>query len=277
MLTASIVTYNTADAELASALDSLESPAVCKVYVVDNSCNPSTRRLVEAREKCEYIPSANVGYGRGNNIAILRAMEEYPDATEHLVLNPDITFSPSLLPKMEAFMNSHPECGTLQPRIMGSDGLPQYSSRLLPTPFDLILRRFFPLGWLKGRRARFLLKHLDLSRTRNVPFHQGSFMLLRRSALQKVGLFDERFFMYSEDIDLTRRIHREFLTLYWPGGTVVHAQKAMSYKSFRMCCIHIVSACKYFNKYGWFFDSERRKVNRQVPQGALPYEDDPDA
>ena len=77
-------------------------------------------------------------------------------------------------------------------------------------------------------------------------------------------MFDERFFMYPEDIDITRRMHSKYRTMYWPNVSVVHAHRAASYKSTRMLKIHIVNMVKYFNKWGWFFDSERRKVNREI-------------
>lgn len=67
--------------------------------------------------------------------------------------------------------------------------------------------------------------------------------------------------MYPEDIDLTRRIHAVAKTLYWPGATVVHAHRAASYRSMRMAWIHAVNMARYFNKWGWFRDPERRVVN----------------
>lgn len=89
-------------------------------------------------------------------------------------------------------------------------------------------------------------------------------MFLRVKALERVGLFDERFFMYPEDIDLTRRIHRHFTTLYFPQATVVHAHRAASYKSLKMLWIHMANMVRYFNKWGWIYDAERSKANRQL-------------
>ena len=86
-------------------------------------------------------------------------------------------------------------------------------------------------------------------------------MLLRTQALQKVRLFDERFFMYPEDIDLTRRIHRDFLTVYYPHVTIIHNHEKASYKSLRMLWIHTINMCRYFNKWGWFSDKERDLFN----------------
>ena len=89
---------------------------------------------------------------------------------------------------------------------------------------------------------------------------------MRTEAVLKVGLFDERFFMYPEDIDLTRRIHREYLTLYYPSETIVHAHRQASYHNLHMLWIHATNMCRYFNKWGWLFDRERKAFNRQVLQ-----------
>ena len=91
-------------------------------------------------------------------------------------------------------------------------------------------------------------------------------MLLRTRAAVDAGLFDERYFMYPEDIDLTRTIHRNWLTLYYPQWTVVHRHERASYKSRRMLWIHIRNMCRYFNKWGWVCDAERRQFNRALTQ-----------
>jgi len=89
-------------------------------------------------------------------------------------------------------------------------------------------------------------------------------MFFRIDCFHKVGLFDENIFMYMEDIDITRRIHKYYKTLFWPYVTIVHAHKAESYKNKEMLRIHMKSAVKYFNKWGWLFDKERTRWNAQV-------------
>jgi GT2 family glycosyltransferase len=97
-----------------------------------------------------------------------------------------------------------------------------------------------------------------------VPYLSGCFMFLRVAALKKVGLFDERFFMYPEDIDLTRRMYKEFKTVFYPEVEITHQHARESYKSLKLFYIHIVNMIRYFNKWGWFFDKERRIVNQRV-------------
>ena len=86
-------------------------------------------------------------------------------------------------------------------------------------------------------------------------------MFLRVASLQDVGLFDERFFMYGEDIDLSRRVHARYRTMYYPNVTVIHAHKAESYKSRKMLVVHMLNIIKYFNKWGWIYDAERIRIN----------------
>ena len=142
-------------------------------------------------------------------------------------------------------------------------------NRRLPIPTadcskDLIFRRFLPSKLVEKNDYRYLLKFADHDREMNVPYHQGSFMLFRTVALRQIGLFDERFFMYPEDIDITRRMHRCYRTMYYPRVSIVHDHRAASYKSGRMLRIHIVNMIRYFNKWGWVFDSERRRFNRRL-------------
>lgn len=89
-------------------------------------------------------------------------------------------------------------------------------------------------------------------------------MFFRVSALVKTGLFDERFFMYPEDIDLTRRMHELFPTIYWPDVSVVHAHRASSYHSVKMLRIHAINMIRYFNKWGWFHDPSRKRFNTKI-------------
>ncbi len=89
-------------------------------------------------------------------------------------------------------------------------------------------------------------------------------MFLRSDALKKVGLFDERYFIYMEDIDLSRRIAREYKTIYFPNVHIYHGHARESYGFNKLLLLHIHSAIKYFNKWGWFFDKDRKVTNQRV-------------
>ena len=89
-------------------------------------------------------------------------------------------------------------------------------------------------------------------------------MFLRVSALQSEGLFDERFFMYMEDVDITRRLHVKYKTLFYPAVSIYHRFSRLSYHKWRLSLIHMISVVKYFNKWGWIYDSGRRRYNKRL-------------
>ena len=233
-----------------------------KIYLLDNSEQKAEpQELIANNRKVRYIfNDANLGYGRAHNIAL---RESVLYRTEfHLVMNADIQVRAEDIDAMYAFMVQHPEVGQLMPRVVSPDGTQQYLAKRLPTPLDVFGRRFLP-AWLMARRnRRYELRDLDLSRPQNAPYLSGCFMMLRMEAVLEARLFDERYFMYPEDIDLTRTIHRHRLTLYYPEWTITHAHTRASYKEKHMLWIHIRNICRYFNKWGWLFDRERRAFNK---------------
>ena len=208
-----------------------------------------------------HMPS-NLGYGKAHNVALRESA--YYKTDFHLVLNSDIRVKAEDIDAMHDFMLQNPTVGQLMPKVLNPDGSQQYLAKRLPTPLDVFGRRFLPAAWMTKRNARYELRDLDLTHPVNAPYLSGCFMFLRTKAAVEAGLFDERYFMYPEDIDLTRSIHRNYLTLYYPAWTIVHAHARDSYKNKHMLQIHIQNMCRYFNKYGWFFDRERRLFNRSL-------------
>ncbi len=262
MITASVVTYNTDIEELNNCLTDIEASMIERVYVIDNSSRDYIAQTCKGFDKAEYIPSENRGFGAGHNIAIREAMSI--GSNYHIVMNSDISFDSSAIEVLYNYMNSNPDVAQAQPKIVYPNGEIQYTCRLLPTPANLIFRRFLPKSWGKKMDDRYLLKNRDLSKEMNIPYHQGSFIFFRTECFKKVGLFDERFFMYPEDIDITRRMHKYYRTMYVPYTTIIHNHRAESYKNRKMLKIHITNMIKYFNKWGWVFDKERREWNKKV-------------
>lgn len=263
MITVSIVIYKTKREELTNVINCILNSNVSKVYLVDNSPTDNLRDIGELSDKFEYIfGHGNIGYGAANNIAIRKAMKI--GANYHIVVNPDILYEEGVVEKLTKYMDENPDVGQVMPKIIYPDGQLQYVCKLIPTPYDLIFKRFFPSFLVKESLNRFQLKFTHYDREMNVPYLSGCFMFFRMSALQKCGLFDENFFMYPEDIDITRRIHRSYRTMFYPEVVVIHAHAAESKTNLNMLQIHIVNMIKYFNKWGWFCDKERRAVNRQL-------------
>lgn len=264
-VTASIVLYKTPEFELERLLDCLKQSSVqIKTYLVDNSPEPLGYACLRS-EGVEYIRAeSNRGYGAGHNIALRKILGS---SEFHFVLNPDIYFERVELERMLHFIRQDPAIGQLMPKVLYPDGSLQYLCKLLPTPADLFLRRFSfgAIGKWTARQAElFELRHTGYDKVMDIPYLSGCFMLLRVSALREVGLFDERFFMYAEDIDISRRMHAACRTVFYPSATVFHNHARDSYKSGRALLMHIRSLIKYFNKWGWFRDSQRSKVNREI-------------
>lgn len=261
---ASIVAYKNDASEILQAADCFLAAAgpTSVLHIVDHSPDERLRPIFERKNQVFYhFRPENPGFGAGHNFAILQTIDHYD---LHLVLNPDIIFEPEIWPIIVEHFQENPDTGLLMPRIVDQAGHTQLLAKLLPSPADLFLKRFFPESMIRKRMSKFRLEDSGYDKMMNVPYLSGCFMLLRTSALKKVGLFDERFFMYPEDIDLTRRIHIDFHTLYFPVVSVTHAHEAASYKSLKMFVIHMVNLIKYFNKWGWFFDKERKKINAQT-------------
>ena len=233
-----------------------------KIYLLDNSEDRKIHPKSEIKHtKLRYMHMPeNLGYGKAHNIALRESA--YYKTELHLVMNSDIVVKAEDIDAMHNWMLANPEVGQLMPKVVHPDGKQQFLAKRLPTPLDVFGRRFLPQWMTRKRNQRYELRDKNLERPVNAPYLSGCFMLLRTEAAVNAGLFDERFFMYPEDIDLTRRIHRNFLTLYYPQWTIVHAHRKASYKNRHMLWIHIQNMCRYFNKWGWLFDKERKLFNR---------------
>lgn len=262
MTTASIVTYNTSRADLERVLESALRDDIDRLYIIDHSPCDGIAAMLPADGRIEYEKRENRGYGAGHNAAIKKAMKA--GATYHAVLNPDIYWEGPVVGKLATYMDHNPDVGQMLPKVFYPDGRLQYTCKLIPTPFDLIAHRFLPRRLVEKRMRRFRLEATGYERPMNVPYMHGCFMMLRIDALKDVGLFDERFFMYPEDIDLTRRIHEKWTTLFYPALSICHAHAAESRTSRKMLGIHIANMVKYFNKWGWLFDKKRRYYNRRL-------------
>ena len=275
MVTASIVLYNTPLSQVEKVLDSVsKSNCVQTLYIIDNSPADENKFYFQScslHNIIEYIPHENTGYGSSHNIAIKKSIEA--NADYHVVLNPDISFDPNVLSELVKFMDCNVDAGYILPRVIYPDGELQYLCKLLPTPFDLIFRRFLPkTKWVKKMNDRYELRMSGYDKIMNPPCLSGCFMFMRCSTLKEHNLlFDESFFMYCEDFDLMRRIHRVAKTIFYPNVTIIHDHAKSSYKSKKMLLAHIKSAIHYFNKWGWIFDKERSKRNKKALEYLASY------
>lgn len=259
----SIVLYNNQVEDVRKTIDSLMATRLSFVlYLVINSPENEFEALIRSydddRIKTIHAP-ANPGFGAGHNLAIRQA--------EHvqyfLILNPDLSFSPGVLEVLYQYMEEHPDVGNIMPKVLNPDGSLQRLCKLLPTPLNVWSRRFFAhMRWAKRLNDRYELKDFDYANVLNIPNLSGCFMMIRSSVMRQIGGFDERFFLYLEDIDLNRRMGKISKTVFYPEVSVVHYHTRGSYKNRKLLRHHIISAIKYFNKWGWFFDHQRKTANK---------------
>lgn len=277
MFTVSIVLYKTDRAQLYTVLDCIVmSSCVDRIYLVDNSPTDELKDYANYTTNIDYIFNpTNIGYGSAHNIAIKKAIEDSCNSENdvesyHLVLNPDISFEKDVLKKCLEYMDNNLDVSYLLPKVTYPNGDLQYLCKLLPTPADLIFRRFIPsVGPLKKWKQiindHYTLKPSGYDKIINPPCLSGCFLLLRCKTLAENNIyFDENFFMYCEDFDLIRRIHSVAKTIYFPNCTIIHDHAKESYKNWAMLKQHIKSAVYYFSKYGWFFDKERKTMNKTI-------------
>lgn len=253
-----VVNYNTKDKTLAclASLAKADFSGMSKeIILVDN--NSAETIELEAKGAITGLvfvknPS-NVGMGAGNNVGIRRASGRYV-----LVLNPDTEVEPSAIRAMVAYLQEHADTGLVGPKLIYPDGTPQESCYRYPNLVLPLVRRTFLGSFAKDYLDYYLLKNLDLTKPQAVDWIMGSCLLIRREVLDRVGLFDERFFMYFEDTDLCRRINNAgFKVVYLPSALVIHHHGRASAKKHwflalftnRMSRVHLCSLLKYSIKW----------------------------
>ena len=268
-ISCSVVCYQNPHAQIAEVLRSVAASSVdVAIYLIDNS--PQDRLAAVAREfgaSYIHLPD-NPGFGAAHNVAIRDVLAK--GAVYHLVLNPDIHFSADVIPTLLAYMEQHQAVGLVVPGVHYPDGRQQHLCKLLPGPIDLLMRRFWPaLYRTSGRLAEYELHASGYDKIMDVPALSGCFMLIRAAILGDIGGFDERYFMYLEDVDLSRRIGQVARTVYFPYVTIVHDYGKGSYRNLKLLSYHVRSAIKYFNKWGWFLDAERDVINKTALEKIL--------
>ena len=264
-VTVSIVLYRTPESELRRVLSCvLHSAFTRKVVLVFNSGPIHT--FNDPRIEC-IVNTENVGFGAAHNQVLL---DRRHDTHYHLVLNPDISFDPGTLESLVDVLTVNQDIGLCMPRIHYQDGSLQYLCKLLPTPFDLFLRRFIPGALFSGRRALYELRFTGYDRVMDVPFLSGSFMLVRAQLARRLGGFDPRFFMYMEDVDFCRRMREHARVVFYPFCTAYHGYHKGSYHSPHLLYFHLRSAMLYFNKWGWLLDRRRKEINRAALSELMP-------
>ena len=238
-----IVSYNVCRF-VAQCLDSVQkasSDLEVEVFVVDNASSDDTVSYVS-----QHYPWAklianeeNLGFSRANNIAIRQAQGDYV-----LLLNPDTIVAESTLRECVAFMDVHPQAGGLGVRMHNADGsLAPESRRAIPSPWVSMLKM---LGFTK----RYYMSHLSWDEPGRIEVVSGAFFMIRKTALDEVGLLDEDFFMYGEDIDLSYRLLKGGWENWYHPSDIVHFKGESTQKSsFRYVHVFYQAMLIFFRKH----------------------------
>ena len=197
---------------------------------------------------------SNKGFGAGHNLGLSRARGKYI-----LIVNPDIAVEAGALEAMFNYLERHAAIGILGPKLLNPDGTIQYSCRRFPNSLIPLYRRtvFGRLPFAKKAIDRYLMADFDHQAIAAIDWLFGACLMIRKSALEKVGNFDERFFMYFEDLDLCRRFWAAgYQVVFYPEVRLVHYHQRFSAERggiwgvfSRGGRIHLISGIKYFLKY----------------------------
>jgi GT2 family glycosyltransferase len=263
-LGASIVLYETPLERISQLLSDLERGGASQLYIVDNTPGPPARRTAAAVTKLVEgfasrgsplelrYPGRNLGYGGGHNLAIGPSTLKYK---YHLICNPDITLGEHTLEALHDFMERHPDVGLCMPKLVGPEGETHFCCRRSPVALDYLSQLLLPHTWGRRRRESLELRSRDYDQSMEVPCLSGCFMFFRSDVLRRLGGFDERFFLYFEDLDLSARARKLGKNVYWPYTYVVHERQSGHRTSWRLRARFAASACRYFAKWGWFSSS----------------------
>lgn len=213
-------------------------------------CDMQVASLNQGTELCLLEGHGNIGYGRGHNLAVWPAQSDF-----HLILNPDVVLTPNVLREGLAFMGSNPDVVALSPSVHYPDGSKQYVCKRFPSVLDFLLRGFAPRRiktWFSSRLARYEMRDLpeDQAST-DIPIISGCFMLFRTQALQAVQGFDERYFLYFEDFDLSLRVHSQGSLAYVPAMQIEHLGGHSARKGLRHIGMFVRSGIRFYNTHGW--------------------------
>jgi GT2 family glycosyltransferase len=246
-----IVSWNTCELLRQSLASVVNSPLVLETFVVDNHSSDGSVEMVRTQfpEVSVIANNVNVGFGRANNQALVAAKGEFV-----LLLNPDARLDPSALERLVATLDCHPAAAVAGPLVLGPDSAAQSTRRRFPVTATLFFEST-PLQSLLPTTHAWLRDYYVLDRSddeaQEVDWLVGACLLGRRSAIEQVGGFDERFFMYFEETDWCRRFRQAGWSVRFdPTAIVRHLGGQSSDQApARRQCEFNESKCRYTRKW----------------------------
>lgn len=242
IVSASVVTYNDKN-QIATIVKSIAQNTKkypLNFYVIDNASTDGTADFVESLGQANVIrQNKNLGFGAAHNKVLEQAMGKY-----HFVINPDISFDTDVLSDMVDFFEANPQVVMAMPKILNQDGSEQKLPKEKPT-----FKKMY-LGRLSNKiRREFVWADKNITEPTEIDFCTGCFFCIRTDIFKKLCGFDERYFMYLEDADLTLMAKRKGKVMILPQVSVTHAWERESSKSLKYLLIHIISSFKFLFKW----------------------------
>lgn len=224
-----------------------------KIYVIDNGSGISSsdelnefKTFINNFSDVVYIDCGmNLGFGKGHNQLL-----DIIDSEYHAIVNPDIIFCEDSFIKIINWMDEFDDIGMTIPLLTDEKGTKQEVYRRELTVFDMFNRMFLK-SIFKERANRHVMVDMDYSKPFQVPFGQGSFLVIRTRLFKRLGGFDDGFFMYCEDADLCKRVNQVSKLMYYPDARVIHKWEKGSHKNITLFKYHFKSMIYYFKKWGW--------------------------
>lgn len=250
-VSATVVMYGAAEETRQCIASLAEKTKGCEltIYLVDNASPGGALAAVTQGglpPNVTVLPLAkNRGFGCGHNAVLPLLQSEY-----HAVVNPDILLTEDTLTHMAAWMDAHPDVAIAAPALVFPDGRPQYIGKRKPALLPLLSRQL-PGNFLKKYESHYLMLDEDLNKPLDVEFCSGSFFMMRTSIFKKIGGFDEKYFMYVEDADITQKALQRGRAMYLPQFTVVHAWQRAAHRKLRQFFWQLRSMLRYFRKWGF--------------------------
>lgn len=246
-LTGSIVTYNNQDTIEACVASVLEYTKTLdfKLYVVDNGSTDHTLELLAAFPQITVIQQSNKGFGAGHNTVLPILNSDY-----HFVINPDIEVDSAVFDQLAEQFSSLEDAVMLTPQVLNADRTIQYLPRLNPSIRYVFLSR---IPGFKYLNKQFRMVDYTLNKPKEILFCTGCFFVIKTHVFKEVKGFDEQFFMYYEDADLSRRIQAYGKIYLVPQVEIIHLWERDNTKSMNGIKRYMNSLLKYFKKWGWTF------------------------
>ena len=238
-ITVSIVIYNENKETLKRIIDNIISIKYQKeLIILDNSPVDTLKETCSKYSGVKYIFNGeNIGFGAGHNVAFKNISSK---SDIHLVVNPDVYFDVEVLEGFLEWFDSTTDIALALPKILNTDGSTQNVVRNIPTPLSLIKRK------LKIEEDEIAIADNEIV---DIPFAHGCFMAFKRECFEKIGGFDERFFLYMEDIDIFIKAKKCARTVINTNYAIYHEHRKGSSKSLKLLKLHLISAWKFFLKY----------------------------